>query len=91
MKNNLRKQALLVASVAGLIAAANVAVFSQVAQAADGADMMAPCYGINKCKGAGDCGGKGNSCAGKNACKGMGFVKTSKEACMKIEGGSLTA
>ncbi len=48
------------------------------------------CYGVNKCKGVGDCGGKGHSCSGKNTCKGQGFLEMSKDLCLKIEGGRLT-
>ena len=48
------------------------------------------CYGVNKCKGTGDCGGKGHSCAGENSCKGKGFLEIDKETCLKIEGGRLT-
>lgn len=84
-----KKQALLAASVAGLVAAAGVA-FGQAAQA-DEAAAKVPCYGINKCKGTGDCGGKGHSCSGQNACAGHGFIKLEKETCLKIKGGSLTA
>ena len=49
------------------------------------------CYGINKCKGAGKCGGAdGSSCAGTNSCKGMGWLSMPKDSCLAIEGGSLT-
>ncbi len=87
-----KKQALLAASVAGLVAAAGI-TFGQAAQAADemgSAGGKVPCYGINKCKGAGDCGGKGHTCAGQNGCAGQGYIKLEKETCMKIKGGSLT-
>lgn len=47
------------------------------------------CYGVNKCKGTGACGGKGHSCAGQNACKGKGFLEIDKDTCVKIQGGSL--
>ncbi len=87
MAKNAKKSKLIAASIAGLMAVSGM-VISGTAQAAG---EMAPCYGINACKGMGDCGGKGNSCAGKNACKGMGFVKVAKDACSKIQGGSLTA
>ena len=83
-----KKRAMIAASVAGLLAAVSV-IGATAAQAAD--EKLVPCYGINKCKGAGDCGGKaGNACAGKNACKGAGFVKLSEKDCLRIEGGSLT-
>jgi uncharacterized membrane protein len=83
------KQALVAASVAGLLALAGAASAAHHDHgAAGGSD--APCYGINKCKGAGECGGKGSSCAGSNACKGQGWLKLNKETCLKIEGGRLT-
>lgn len=80
-----KKKMFVAASVAGLIVAATGMV--SVAQAGE----AVPCYGINACKGAGDCGGKGHDCGGKNACKGAGFVKVDAAACTKIAGGSLTA
>ena len=85
---NAKKQSLLAASVAGLVAAAGVMMVSSHAQAADEAKV--PCYGINKCKGTGDCGGKGHSCSGQNECSGKGFIKLDKDTCLKIKGGSLT-
>ena len=32
------------------------------------------CYGVNKCKETGDCGGPGHSCANQNACKRKGYI-----------------
>ena len=84
---NAKKRALIAASVAGLMAAGTVAV-THPAQAADAKKV--PCYGINKCKGTGDCGGKGHGCAGKNACEGKGYINLSKDDCLRIKGGSLT-
>ena len=81
-----KKQAFLAASVAGLMAAVSV---MGTAHAAEGKKV--PCYGINKCKGTGDCGGKGHSCAGKNACNGQGYVELTEKDCLRIQGGSLTA
>ena len=84
-----KKSALIAASVAGLLAAATtVGVTTAKAEAES---KKVACYGINKCKGTGDCGGKGHSCAGKNECKGQGSIALSKEDCLRIEGGSLTA
>ncbi|MBC8292757.1 MAG: hypothetical protein H8E45_06270 [Proteobacteria bacterium] len=83
----MNKSGLLVASaVAGLLAMAG----GTGTAVADGGDKV-PCYGVNKCKGTGACGGKGYSCAGNNACKGQGFLKIDKETCLKIQGGRLTA
>ncbi len=76
---------LLASAVTGLL---TLAVPAQTAMA-DSAEKV-KCYGVNKCKGTGDCGGKGHSCAGENACKGQGYLKIDKETCLKIEGGRLT-
>lgn len=81
------KRKFLVASIAGLMAVAGTAVMPMTAHA-EGVH----CYGVNSCKGTGDCGGKGHSCAGKNSCKGQGYKSVaSAEACLAMEGGSLTA
>ena len=87
---NGKQQALIVASVAGLLAAAS-SVWAEQMTPAHKAEGTASCYGINKCKGAGECSGKGNSCAGTNGCKGQGFIELKKETCLKIQGGRLTA
>lgn len=84
MEKQNRKKAVLAASVAGLLAVAGAAMIVPQTASADA------CYGINACKGNGDCGGKGYSCAGKNACKGQGFLDLNKDVCLKIQGGSLT-
>ena len=80
------KQKFVVAAIAGLMAVAGSFAVQASAQAED-----VHCYGVNKCKGTGDCGGKGTSCAGTNSCKGKGWVTLSKENCLKMEGGSLEA
>lgn len=86
-----KKKMLLAASVAGLMAAA----LAPAAQAEMDMSHVHPddvnCYGVNKCKGTGDCGGKGASCAGSNACKGQGFIALPEDTCLKIQGGRLTA
>ncbi len=85
--NSTKKNKMIAASVAGLIAMGTMGI--AVANAEGGA--LVPCYGVNACKGAGDCGGKGHACAGKNACKGAGVVNVPADACTKIAGGKLTA
>ena|SRR3989338_7923241 len=80
-----KKKALIAASVAGLIAVVGAAMMPSSAIAAD-----ENCYGINACKGTGDCGGTAHSCAGQNACKGTAYLKLPAGTCEKIEGGSLT-
>ena len=77
--------ALLASAVAGLLVMAGAA---PTAPAAEGDKVH--CYGVNKCKGTGTCGGKGHSCAGENSCKGQGYLDIDEETCLKIEGGRLT-
>jgi len=78
--------ALLASAVAGLLVMAGTAT---TAAAADGDKVH--CYGVNKCKGTGSCGGKGHSCAGENSCKGQGYLDMDEDTCLKIEGGRLTS
>lgn len=86
--NVAKKNKMIAASVAGLLAVGGMSV-TTVASAEMGTGVA--CYGINACKGTGDCGGKGYSCAGKNACKGHGFINVdSADTCTKVKGGSLT-
>ena len=88
---DVKKRALVAASVAGLLAAGLFGLGSRAqANEAEEAGDDAPCYGINKCKAVGACGGTGHSCAGQNACKGQGYLELDKDACLKIEGGRLT-
>jgi uncharacterized membrane protein len=78
---------LLASAVAGLLA---VSAAAGVAQAAEGTDDKVHCFGINKCKGTGDCSGKGHQCAGHNSCKGKGHINLPKDICLRITGGHLT-
>lgn len=40
------------------------------------------CFGVNECKGQGQCGGpEGNACAGQNECRGKGWLELSKQQC----------
>lgn len=85
---DLKTQRAVVAAVAGLLAAGLSSGTSQAQVQEDTG--KAHCYGINKCKGTGDCGGKGHSCAGQNGCKGQGYLELDKDDCLRIEGGRLT-
>ena len=87
-----KTRSLVMASVAGLLAALGATLGNQ-AQAGphDSSEGgSGACYGVNKCKGTGDCGGKGRSCAGSNACKGQAFIEMDKDDCVRLEGGRLT-
>jgi len=86
-KKTIKTGMVLASAAAGLL---TVAAMSTPGKAlADGSDTV-HCYGVNKCKGVGDCGGKGHGCAGKNECAGKGWIKLDKETCLKIKGGRLT-
>jgi uncharacterized membrane protein len=82
------KKSLLVAALAGVLAA------PVIAHAEDQkGDEGVPCWGVNRCKGVGDCGAGGcrtTGCHGSNACRRKGFLRLEKETCLKIEGGRLT-
>jgi len=76
---------LLASAAAGLLTVGATLGMPGVAQAEE-----VKCYGVNKCKGSGDCGGKGHGCAGKNECAGHGYLKLEKDKCLAIKGGRLT-
>ena len=93
MKN--KKNILLGAAVAGiltgLLTATNSAGEKKSADANDfNKKKVEPCYGINACKGLGQCGGKNSSCAGSNDCKGKGWINVEQGHCKDIQGGSTT-
>ena len=85
---SLRSRALLVASLAGVLAMPAIGMAEGNKKGAD--KEIVHCYGVNKCKAVGDCGGKGHSCAGQNACKQQGYIDMEKDLCLKIDGGRLT-
>ena len=82
-----KSRRLLMASLASALA---VPVAMSAPSAHAGESETVHCYGVNKCKGTGDCGGKGHSCAGQNACKRAGYIDMDKETCLRLDGGSLT-
>lgn len=53
---------------------------------APASDSTGECWGVNSCKGKGECGGPGLSCAGTNSCKGKGWVSLTKKECEKKKG-----
>ena len=87
MKPKTNKSSVVLASAAaGLLMVGSILATAHNAHAED-----VECWGVNKCKGTGECGGKGHSCSGKNDCAGQGWLKLDKEKCLKIKGGRLTA
>lgn len=87
MATSTSTKVLMASAVAGLLA---VGVAGTARADEGGSKEMVKCYGINKCKGTGACGGPGYSCAGNNACKGQGWLHLDKDTCLKIQGGRLT-
>ena len=89
---NPRSKSLLAAALAGALSLPATLRAQDSKSAADDSNLK-PCWGINTCKGAGDCGSDGcrqSGCHGSNACKGQGFLRLDPETCLKIQGGSLT-
>lgn len=79
----------LIGSLASVLALPAFAGQDKPAPQASGEKVA--CYGVNKCKATGDCGGPGHSCAGQNTCKRAGYIDMDKETCLRIDGGRLTA
>ena len=69
---NSSKTAIGFAAAAAMIALSNVAA-SSPAVAKSGPAKVAPCYGVNSCKGQSDCKSGNHDCKGLNDCKGQGF------------------
>jgi hypothetical protein len=85
---NPRSRSLLITTLAAVLAAP-VVVRAEDPKPDEGV----PCWGVNRCKGLGDCGAAGcrsSGCHGSNACRRKGFIRLQKETCLKVEGGRLT-
>ena len=89
-----KSKALLAAAVAGLLGATLVNAgdkkMDKKTKMKGDAQANVNCYGVNKCAGAGKCGGgEGHTCAGTNTCKGQGWLPMPKDSCLGLESGSL--
>jgi uncharacterized membrane protein len=78
-----KKAALTTAALAAFALAAGCAHDSKTAKATTAAPAAkgGECYGVNTCKGTGECGGPGHSCAGQNSCKGQGWITLTQPDC----------
>jgi uncharacterized membrane protein len=85
-----KSRRVLIASLAGALSLPAVAG-SQDKPGAQASGEKVKCYGVNKCKQTGDCGGPGHTCANQNSCKRQGYIEMDKETCLRIDGGRLTA
>jgi hypothetical protein len=54
--------------------------------AAMGETVKGRCFGVNGCKGQGNCKSTKNDCKGKNACKGQGWLSMLQDECTKDQG-----
>jgi hypothetical protein len=86
MNTSTRKSAVIAAAAAafafssiGAFAAERPTGSSGVAL---GADETVHCYGINSCKGQGDCSTSEHACKGQNDCKGHGFKAMKAGQCL---------
>jgi len=86
--NASKSRRVLIASLASALTLPAL-VGAQGQTAGDGGEKV-KCYGVNKCKATGDCGGPGHSCANQNSCKRQGYIEMDKETCLRIDGGRLT-
>jgi len=86
-----RSRLLLIASLAGALTLPVIALGAgDQAKNDKSRSEKVHCYGVNKCKATGDCGGKGHSCANQNACKRQGYVEMDEKTCLRLDGGRLT-
>jgi len=79
------KSAVGFAAAAALIALSGASV-SSPAFAKGASAKVAPCYGVNSCKGQSDCKSGKHDCKGQNDCKGQGFKDLSAKACAAQHG-----
>ena len=75
--------AVMALSMSAVIAAESPAGSSG---AAVGAGDKVHCYGVNSCKGTGDCKTAANSCKGHNSCGGKGYKDMSAKECLGKDG-----
>jgi hypothetical protein len=68
----IQKSLLTLASAAVLFAFANGATMASAYAADQGTQEVAPCYGVNSCKGHSDCKSSSNACKGQNSCFHLG-------------------
>ncbi len=86
---SLKSKTMLAAALAGALA---VPMIVKAADAPKDDGGKVPCWGINKCKGTGDCSAEGcraHGCHGTNECSGQGFIRQEKEVCLRITNGRL--
>ena len=76
-----KKTTLATAALAALALASGCAHAPQGGAGDTASALKGECYGVNSCKGTGECGGPGHACAGQNSCKGQGWITLAKADC----------
>jgi hypothetical protein len=84
----IQKSHLTLASAAVLFAFTNGAMMTSAYAADQGTQEVAPCYGVNSCKGQSDCKSSSHACKGQNSCKGQGFKDLTAKQCSAQHGSS---
>jgi uncharacterized membrane protein len=78
----IQKTRVTLASAAALFAFANLGMVASAAADDEAAQaQVAPCYGVNSCKGQSDCKSASHACKGQNSCKGQGFKNLTSSEC----------
>jgi uncharacterized membrane protein len=83
----IQKTRVTLASAAALFAFANLGMVASAAAEDEGAQaQVAPCYGVNSCKGGSYCKSASHDCKGQNSCKGQGFKNLTAGECSAQHG-----
>ncbi len=80
----LRTTGVVTAITAAALFAAGALVLSSPSTRAD---ESVKCFGVNACKGQGQCRTTQNQCNGHNKCEGKGWIKMDSAAACEAEGG----
>lgn len=87
MNDKTKKGVALAAAAAGLILFGSRAnAMEKAAKTDEACKDLVQCWGVNVCKGHGDCATATNSCHDQVSCKGQGWVKIARSACEDIGG-----
>ena len=81
MKLNEKSGARMAMTAAALIVTGAVLIGS-----ASATEIKGRCFGVNSCKGQGECKSAVNDCKGKNACKGQGWLGMLQQDCTNSKG-----
>jgi uncharacterized membrane protein len=81
MKLSKKSGAKIAMTAAALVVSGTLATSAMAAGGTEG-----KCFGVNECKGHGDCKTAQNDCKNMNACKGQGFLSMTDTECAEKGG-----